>query len=66
MALLKVVKPESPTAEVGRIYEDFKKRIGMIPKPFQLTTASPGLMKLQLQCMDYFMNHPRLSAELLA
>lgn len=66
MALIKTVNKEEATGTIKEGYEMFEKIIGLIPKPFELLSASPGLFSVQLQRNRYFGKHPRLGFALLA
>jgi len=66
MSLLKTVKPEEATGVVKEVYDAMTQRMGMVPAPLQLYSASPNLLALQKNVMDYFMAHPTLSPGLLA
>ena len=66
MALIKTVNKEEATGTIKEGYEMFEKVVGLIPKPFELLSASPGLFALQLQRNRYYGKHPRLSFALLA
>lgn len=66
MALLKIVSKENAEGEVKTIYDGFMKKVGMIPKPFELLSVSPELMKIQAGSMAYYMGHSTLGFPLLA
>ena len=66
MALLNTVPPKDATGSVKEIYAMFEG-IGLpVPLTMQMFSASPDLIGLQGQMMNYFMNHPKLSHSLLA
>jgi len=65
MALLNFVDPEKAEGEVKESYDMFLNSIGQVPKPFQMMSVSPGLMKVQQEVLKYFMNHPTLSLPLM-
>lgn len=66
MSLLKTVKPEDATGIVAEAYQPMIDRLGMVPAPFQLISASPGILAVQKSLMDYFNQHPTLSIGLMA
>jgi len=66
MALISTVSPENAEGTIKEGYEMFLKRVGIIPKPFEMLSASPGLFELQLHRNRYFGKHPKLSFALLA
>ena len=66
MALIKTVKPDEADGKIKESYEEFLKTAGMVPKPFEMFSASPPLFELQKGVIKYFMNHPNLKFALLA
>ena len=66
MSFLKTVKPEEATGLVAEIYKPMQAIMGMVPAPLQLASASPRLLAIQKQAIDYFTAHPTLSPGLLA
>lgn len=66
MPLINTVTPEKATGEILNAYKMFEKVVGIVPKPFELLSASPGLFALQLQRNKYYGKHPKLSFALLA
>ncbi|MBU0991177.1 MAG: hypothetical protein KJ737_01680 [Proteobacteria bacterium] len=66
MALLQTISKENADGEVKTIYDGFMEKVGMIPKPFELLSVSPELMKIQAGSLTYFMGHPTLGFPLLS
>ncbi|MFC1883194.1 carboxymuconolactone decarboxylase family protein [Thermodesulfobacteriota bacterium] len=66
MALIKIMTPDNAEGEIKEVYDEFIKTAGMVPKPFQMYSASPPLFQLQKSVINYFMNHPHLKFTLLA
>ena len=66
MALIKIVDPEKAEGEVKEIYDAMQKNIGMIPSPMQLASASPQMMKMMWQSIQYYTQHPNLGFGLLS
>lgn len=66
MSLLNTVPPENADGSVGAAYAMFEKMGMAVPLPIQMFSASPDLISIQGQMMDYFINHPTLSPALLA
>lgn len=66
MALISTVPPEKAEGIIKEGYDMFMKRIGIIPRPLEMLSASPALFELQLRRIAYFAKHPRLSFALLA
>ena len=51
---------------MAEIYGPMQQRMGLVPSPLQLYSASPGLLSAFGPIRDYFMNHPTLSQALMA
>ena len=66
MALIQTVSPENAQGDAKEIYDTMQKNIGMIPAPMQLASASPWLMKIMWQSVQYYTQHPNLSFGLLS
>lgn len=66
MSLLKTVSPDSAEGEVAEVYSVFTKAGLPVPKPLEMASVSPGLLKLQGQLIGYYMNHPSLGFALLS
>ncbi len=66
MSLIQTVSPESATGDIAALYAGIQERMGFVPNGIQLRSASPVLLKLQMEGMGYFMQHPTLSMPLLA
>lgn len=66
MALLNTVPPEKAEGIIKEGYDMFMHRIGIIPRPFEMLSASPVLFELQLRRTQYYAKHPKLSFSLLA
>jgi len=66
MPLIKTISPEQATGELAQIYEQIKAMRGRVPSSSRLWSASPALLKQQMDFIAYYMKHPTLSAPLLA
>ena len=66
MSLIKTVKYEEAQGEVKEVYDAVKAVAQTVPKPLQMASISPGLLKIQGQILQYYLNHPRLSFPLMA
>lgn len=66
MALINTVPPEQAEGIIKEGYDMFMKKVGIIPRPLEMMSASPGLFELQLRRIEYFSKHPKLSFALLA
>ncbi len=63
--LLRTVDPGQATGTVARMYAAFD-RVGEVPQPMQLLSASPGLQERQFALLGYYLSHPKLTTPLLA
>jgi alkylhydroperoxidase family enzyme len=66
MARINTVPLEKAEGSIKEGYDLFMKKIGIIPKPMEMMSASPTLFELQLRRTHYFSTHPKLSFALLA
>ena len=66
MALIQTVSPEKAEGEVKEIYDTMQKNIGMIPDPLQLASASPWMLGMMWQSVQYYTQHPNLGFGLLS
>ncbi len=66
MSLIQTVSPANATGEIAAVYSALQARMGFVPNGLQLRSASPALLKLQMEGLGYFMQHPSLSMPLLA
>ena len=66
MALINIVEPEKAEGDVKEIYDAMQNNIGMIPFPMQLASASPQMMKMMWQSIQYYTQHPNLGFGLLS
>lgn len=66
MALINTVSPEKAEGAMKEAYDMFIQRLGVIPKPLQMMSASPGIFAQQLQRIQYYNDHPTLGFPLLA
>jgi hypothetical protein len=66
MALIKTVPPEKAEGTIKEGYDMFMEKAGIIPKPLEMMSASPGLFEISLKRIHYLSTHPKLSFALLA
>lgn len=66
MTLIQTVNPEEAEGKAKEIYDTMKNTIGIIPAPMQLASASPWLMDLMWQSIQYYSQHPNLGFGLLS
>ncbi|MBT4363410.1 MAG: hypothetical protein HN737_02085 [Desulfobacterales bacterium] len=65
MSLIKTVDPEKAEGIVKEVFDTMLENVGMIPAPMQLASASPGLLDISWQSLQYFSQHPKLGFGLL-
>jgi hypothetical protein len=65
MALIETVSPAKAEGEAKKIYDIMQKNIGMVPAPLQLASASPWMMGMAWQSIQYYSQHPSLGFALL-
>jgi alkylhydroperoxidase family enzyme len=65
MALIKTVQPDKAEGIVGESYSAVMKAVGIVPKPLEMMSASPGMFEIHLSALNYFMNHSTLDFSLL-
>ena len=66
MSLLETVAPDKAEGDVEKAYSFFTNNGIPIPKPFEMMSASPELLKIQSQLLTYFTSHPTLGFPLLS
>lgn len=66
MALIATQAPDSAAGEVADIYGQIKARLGVVPTPVQLLSASPIWLRQQQESMSYYMAHPNIGFAALA
>ncbi len=66
MALIKTVAHEEADGSIKQVYDLMASLAGSVPKPLQLLSASPKLFDINYQALQYYMQHPTLSLQLLA
>lgn len=66
MALIETQTAETATGKVKEFYDDILRLMPTIPKPLQLSSASPDLFAVTSQQLKYFMSHPTLGPLLQA
>ena len=66
MTLIQTVNPEAAEGKTKEIYDTMKNTIGVIPAPMQLASASPWMMEMVWQSVQYFSQHPNLGFGLLS
>jgi hypothetical protein len=66
MALINTVSPGKAEGIIKEAYDMFLEKLGVIPKPLEMMTASPAIFEQQLQRIHYYTEHPTLSFALLS
>ena len=64
--LLKTVGPGEASGEIEKIYQAFLDTVGMVPPPFLMYSASPGIQALQADTIQYYRERSSLSPLLMA
>ena len=66
MALIQTVEPEKAEGQAKEIYDFMQKNAGVIPAPLQLASASPWMLDMVWQSIQYYSQHPNLGFGLLS
>ena len=66
MALIQTVEPDKAEGKVKEIYDFMQKNAGVIPAPLQLASASPQMLDVVWQSIQYYSQHPNLGFGLLS
>ena len=66
MALIQTTHPDKAEGKAKEIYDTMQKTIGVIPAPLQLASASPWMLDMMWQSVQYYSQHPNLGFGLLS
>jgi alkylhydroperoxidase family enzyme len=66
MALIQTVEPDKAEGKVKEIYDFMQKNAGLIPAPLQLASASPWMLDMVWNSIQYFSKHSNLGFGLLS
>lgn len=66
MALIKTVSLDEAEGNIKEVYDKLMEKAGMVPKPLELSSASPALFEHFARGLKYFMTHKTLGLPLLA
>jgi alkylhydroperoxidase family enzyme len=66
MALIQTVEPGKAAGRVKEIYDFMQKNAGLIPAPLQLASASPWMLEMVWQSIQYYSRHPNLGFGVLS
>ena len=60
MALIQIVEPDKAQGQAKEIYDSMQKNVGVIPAPLQLASASPWMLNMVWQSIQYFSRQDKL------
>ena len=66
MALIQTVEPEKAEGQTKEIFDTMQKIAGLVPAPLQLASASPWMLDMVWQSIQYYSQHPKLGFGLLS
>ena len=66
MSLIQTVEPDKAEGQVKEIYDFMQQNAGVIPAPLQLASASPQMLDMVWQSIQYYSQHPNLGFGLLS
>jgi alkylhydroperoxidase family enzyme len=66
MALIETVEPDKAEGKVKEIYDFMQENAGVIPAPLQLASASPWMLDMVWNSIQYFSRHSNLGFALLS
>jgi alkylhydroperoxidase family enzyme len=66
MALIRTTPPEKAEGKLAELYAEVEQMFGRVPNNARMLGVSPDLLENQLQLMEHYMGHPRLSTPFLA
>ncbi|MDD5052994.1 MAG: hypothetical protein PHO27_09725 [Sulfuricurvum sp.] len=66
MPLIQTIEPSEATGELAKLYTLIEKMRGNVGNNAKLFSASPELLRQQMDFIKFYMNHPTLSMPLLA
>ena len=66
MALLNLVEQENATGKVAEIYQNMMDTMGFIPNAFKIYSPSEHILGQQVNNLNYYFRHSKLSGQLLA
>ena len=66
MPIVHTVSPDKANGKVAAVYREIERSFGRVPNAIQMYSASPEILEQQWQSIQYYLQHPRLSAPLLA
>ena len=66
MALIQIVESDKAKGQAKEIYDIMLEMAGVIPAPLQLASASPWMLDMAWQSIQYYSRHPNLGFGLLS
>lgn len=66
MSLIQTTPPEKAEGKLAELYEGAEQFFGAVPNNVRMLGVSPAVLENQFHFAQYYMNHPTLSAPLLA
>lgn len=66
MALIQTVEPDKAEGQVKEVYDFMQQNAGVIPAPLQMASASPWMLDMFWQSIQYYTQHPNLGFGLLS
>ena len=66
MALIQTVKSDKAEGKTKEIYDFMQKNAGVVPAPLQLSSASPHMLDMVWQSIQYYTQHPNLGFGVLS
>ncbi len=58
MTLIQTVEPDKAEGQAKEIYDFMEENAGVIPAPLQLAGASPWMLDMVWQSIQYYSQHP--------
>lgn len=66
MSLIKLVEQDEATGKVAEIYQNMMNTMGFIPNAFKLFSPSEHVLGQQVNNLNYYFRHSKLSGKLLS
>ncbi len=66
MALIQTTPPEKAEGKLAELYAEVEQMFGRVPNNARMLGVSPSLLENQLQIMEHYMGHPKLTTPFLA
>ena len=66
MAIIQTVSPEKAEGDTKKIYDTMLQNVGVVPTPMQMVSASPAILNLSWDLLQYYSQHPTLGFALLS